>query len=64
MPKFYVTGKIASLDIGAEIDSENQFMAAIEFRERYDKLLEFGLHKIQVIEVEEVVDNGHSISNL
>lgn len=51
---FYVSGKIADLDLGSEINAENSFMAAIEFVKRYDSLLKFGLSEIKVLEVEEV----------
>lgn len=51
---FYVSGKIASLDLGSEINAENSFMAAIEFVKRYADLLKFGAHEIKVSEVEEV----------
>lgn len=51
---FYVSGKIADLDLGSEINAENSFMAAIEFVKRYTDLLKFGAHEIKVSEVEEV----------
>lgn len=57
MPKYYVTGKIAQLDIGAEMSSDNAYMAAIVFKERYNPLLNFGTHQMVVLEVEEVADD-------
>ena len=54
MRYFYVSGKIADLDLGSEINAENSFMAAIEFVKRYTDLLKFGLNEIKVLEVEEV----------
>ena len=54
MKNYYVSGKIASLDLGANISAENPFMAAIVFKERYSHLLDFGSHILQVIGVEEV----------
>ena len=51
---FYVSGKIANLDLGSEINAENSFMAAIEFVKRYADLLKFGSNEIKVSEVEEV----------
>ena len=54
MSKYYVTGQIAFLDVGAEVDAENQFMAGIKFKETYEPLLDFGVHVLHVIEVEEV----------
>ncbi|MFS9354701.1 hypothetical protein QM362_07595 [Streptococcus oralis subsp. tigurinus] len=51
---FYVSGKIADLDLGSEIYAENSFMAAIEFVKRYASLLKFGSNEIKVSEVEEV----------
>ncbi|MBF7094282.1 hypothetical protein IYQ92_03245 [Streptococcus sp. HF-1907] len=57
MRKFYVSGKIAQLDLGAEMDAENPYMAAISFKERYAHLLNFGSHDLQVLEVEDVVDD-------
>lgn len=51
---FYVSGKIADLDLGSEINAENSFMAAIKFVKRYTDLLKFGLNEIKVSEVEEV----------
>ncbi|BBP09859.1 hypothetical protein [Streptococcus sp. 116-D4] len=51
---FYVSGKIADLDLGSEINAENSFMAAIEFVKRYTGLLKFGSNEIKVSEVEEV----------
>ena len=51
---FYVSGKIADLYLGSEINAENSFMAAIEFVKRYAGLLKFGSNEIKVSEVEEV----------
>ncbi|HEL1905456.1 hypothetical protein ACYKKI_03640 [Streptococcus suis] len=56
MPKYYVTGKIAQLDIGAEIEAETSYMAAIVFEKTYDPRLHFGTHQMLVSEVEEVAD--------
>lgn len=59
MKSYYVSGKIATLDLGATISAENPFMAAIVFKERYDKLLDFGSNILQVIDVEEVRDGDY-----
>lgn len=59
MINYYVSGKIATLDLGATIIAENPFMAAIVFKERYDKLLDFGSHTLQVTDVEEVQDGDY-----
>ena len=53
MNKYYVTGRISSLDVGAEIEAENPFMAAIEFKEKYNPTLDFGFHSLHVLEMEE-----------
>lgn len=57
MAKFYVSGKVARLDIGAEIEAENPYMAAIVFENTYEPLLHFGTHQMYVLEVEEVTDD-------
>lgn len=57
MPKFYVTGQIGRLDIGAEIEAENSYMAATGFKQTYEPLLHFGTHQMSVLEVEEVTDD-------
>ena len=54
MNKYYVTGQIAFLDVGAEVEAENPFMAAIKFKENYEESLNFGVHSLHVLEVEEV----------
>lgn len=55
MKKYYVSGKIARLDIGSEIEVENQYAAAIKFNELYSLLLcNFGVHELKITEVEEV----------
>lgn len=55
MKKYYVSGKIARLDIGSEIEAENQYAAAIKFNELYSLLLcNFGVHELKIMEVEEV----------
>ena len=59
MKNYYVSGKIASLDLGGNISAENHFMAAIVFKERYSHLLNFGSHILQVVEVEEVQDGDY-----
>ena len=41
MKKYYVTGQIAFLDVGAEVEAENPFMAAIKFKETYEQSLNF-----------------------
>ena len=51
---FYVSGKIADLDLGSEINAENSFMAAIGFVKGYTDLLKFCSNEIKVSEVEEV----------
>lgn len=53
MNKYYVTGRIASLDVGAEVEAENPFMAAIKFKKTYEPTLDFGFHSLHVLEVEE-----------
>ena len=52
--KYYVTSQIAFLDVGAEVEAENPFMAAIKFKETYEPSLHFGVHSLHVLEVEEV----------
>ncbi|AGS05896.1 hypothetical protein KJR06_04820 [Streptococcus lutetiensis] len=54
MKKYYVSGKIAALDLGAEVEVSNPYAAAIKFNERYAPLLKFGVHELEVREVEEV----------
>lgn len=54
MTKFYVTGKVARLDIGAEIEAENPYMAAIVFEKTYEPLLHFGTNQMVVSDVMEV----------
>lgn len=54
MNKYYVTGRIAFLDVGAEVEAENPFMAAIKFKETYEPSLHFGVHSLHVLEVEEL----------
>lgn len=54
MKKYYVTGQIAFLDVGAEVEAENPFMAAVKFKETYEPSLHFGVHSLHVLEVEEV----------
>ena len=54
MKKYYVTGQIAFLDVGAEVEAENPFMASIKFKETYEPSLHFGVHSMHVFEVEEV----------
>lgn len=44
MKKYYVSGKIAALDLGAEVEASNP----------YAPLLKFGVHELEVREVEEV----------
>ena len=57
MNKYYVTGQIAFLDVGAEVEAENPFMAAVKFKETYEPSLHFGVHSLHVLEVEEVLKN-------
>lgn len=54
MKKYYVSGKIASLDLGAEVEANNPYTAAIKFNERYAPILDFGVNELEVREVEEV----------
>ena len=54
MNKYYVTGQISFLDVSAEVEAENPFMAAIKFKERYEPTLGYGVHSLHVLEVEEV----------
>lgn len=52
MNKYYVTGKIAQLDLGAEIEAVNSFMAGIKFKETYKCLLSFGSHELLILDAE------------
>lgn len=54
MKKFYVSGQIAQLDLGATVLAENQHMASIVFKSTYDHLLRFGDHNLRILGVEEV----------
>ena len=54
MKKYYVTRQITFLVVGAEVEAENPFMAAIKFKETYEPSLHFGVHSLHVLEVEEV----------
>ena len=54
MNKYYVTGRIKFLDVGAEVEAENPFMAAIKFKETYEPTFDFGVHCLHVLEVDEV----------
>ncbi|MFA1315465.1 hypothetical protein ACDK62_10280 [Streptococcus dysgalactiae] len=54
MTKYYVSAKIANLDIGAETEAQNQHMAPIAFKEMYAHLLKFGNHELIILGVEEV----------
>ena len=57
MKKYYVTGQIAFLDVGAEVEAENPFMAAIKFKKTYEPSLHFRVHSLHVLEVEEDLKN-------
>ena len=50
--KYYVTGQIAFLDVGAEVEAENPYMAAVIFE--YNIWNDFNLDDVIVTEVEEV----------
>lgn len=52
MGDYYVSAKIAKLDLGAKITEENPYMAAIAFKDTYDHLLKFGNHKLEILEVD------------
>lgn len=54
MKKFYVSGRIAQLDLGANVDADNKYMAPIVFKETYDRLLSFGSNELLILGVEEV----------
>lgn len=56
MKKFYVSGRIAQLDLGANVDADadNKHMAPIVFKETYDRLLSFGSNELLILGVEEV----------
>ncbi|MGG8343405.1 hypothetical protein [Streptococcus uberis] len=54
MKNFYVSGRIARLDLGAEVSAENVYMAPVVFKETYNRLLDFGSHELLILGVEEV----------
>lgn len=55
MKKYYVSGKVANLDVGSEIEAKNKYQAAIEFHKLYSEIEDcFGLDELEIAEVEEV----------
>lgn len=56
MKNFYVSGRIAQLDLGAEVSAGNIYMAPIIFNRRYAHLLDFGSHELVILDVEEVTE--------
>ena len=55
MKKYYVSGKIANLDVGSKIVAKNKDQAAIEFHKLYSEIEDcFGLDELEIMEVEEV----------
>lgn len=54
MGDYYISAKIAKLDLGAKITEENPYMAAIAFKETYNHLLNFGNHKLEILGVESI----------
>lgn len=53
MSRYYVTAKIAQLDLGATVEAENQYMATIKFVDEYKHKLRCDNEKITVLEVED-----------
>lgn len=56
MKNFYVSGRIAQLDLGANVDADNKHMAPIVFKETYDRLLSFGSNELLILGVEEITE--------
>lgn len=56
--KYYVSGELdtrnGKLDLGAEIEAANPYMAAVLFAKRYKTLSQPGAYEIEVTGVEEV----------
>lgn len=52
MEKYYVSAKIANLDLGAEIIEKNPYMAAVTFKETYSHLLNFGSNPLEILDVD------------
>ena len=59
MEKYYVTRHITFLVVGAEVEAENPFMAAIKFMEMYEPSLRLGVHSLHVLEVEEASNDNY-----
>lgn len=54
MKKYYVSGKYDSIDIGMEVEAQNQYMAAYYFINKASLKLGIGMKNMFVSEVEEV----------
>ena len=54
MKKYYVSGKVANLDVGSEIEAKNKYQAAIEFHKLYSEIEDCFLDELEITEVEEV----------
>lgn len=52
MKKYYVSGKVANLDVGSEIEAKNKYQAAIEFHKLYSEIEDcFGLDELEINDV-------------
>lgn len=64
--KYYVSGQLDTrnglLDLGAEIEANNPYMAAVLFAKRYKTLSQPGAYEIEVTGVEglEEVEDGNN----
>lgn len=54
MKKYYVSGKYDSVDIGMEVEAQNQYMAAYYFIDKASLKLGIVMKRMFVSEVEEV----------
>lgn len=54
MKKYYVSGKYDGIDIGMEVEAQNQYMAAYCFIDKASLKLGVGMKRMYVSEVEEV----------
>lgn len=54
MKKYYVSGKYDGVDIGMEVEAQNQYMAACYFIDKSSLKLGVGMKRMFVSEVEEV----------
>lgn len=61
--KYYVSGELdtrnGKLDLGAEIEAQNPYMAAVLFAKRHKTLSQPGAYEIEVTEVEEMEEVEH-----